>query len=475
VTRYVLCTAATALVLLLSAGSVPQVPAAADEATLEAGFAETDITPKLGAKPVYIAGYGQNRKATGVLDPLKARAFVLRSGGHKVGFVCLDLVGFFLPNVEHVRGKLKGFDYVLVSSTHVHEGPDTLGLWGSGPLVSGIDPDYLAFVENQAARAVRNADEACKPSSARIGTAHAPELLHDGREPYVLHDELVALEFSGPAGGSSAGIVVQWNCHPETVDSKSTQLTSDYVATTVARLRERHHCPVVYLTGTVGGLMTTLHLELKDAAGKVLPQGSVAKMVRYGELLADVAERALKDARPLRLTPFEVRHRPLYIPLDNKLYVLARQVKVLDRPAYVFDDGSTDPRPAKPQDSLKRLWTKSEIAYLRLGDLEVAAIPGEIYPELVLGKVQDPVDPGADFPTAPVEPSIYGQLHGKHRMIIGLANDEVGYIVPKRQWDAAPPFCYGRKKAQYGEENSMGPDTAPLICEAFKALAAGRK
>jgi hypothetical protein len=463
--------------LIVLSASCPVQPsdAAGEQTALEVGFGETDITPKLGGKPVYIAGYGQNRKATGVLDPLKARAFVLRSGGHKVAIVCLDLVGFFHANVEHVRGRLKGFDYVLVSSTHVHEGPDTLGLWGSGPLVSGVDPEYLTYVEGQAAKAILDADAACKPSSARIGTARAPELLHDSREPYVKHDELVALEFRGSADGAPAGIVLQWNCHPETVDSDSTRLTSDYVATTVARLRERHHCPVVYLTGTVGGLMTTLHLEVKDSSGKVLPQGSVAKMVRYGELLAEVAEQALKDARPLRLAPFDLRHRPLYIPLDNKLYVLARQVGVLDRPAFVFAAGSKDPIPAGPEDTGKRLWSRSEIAYLHLGELEVAAIPGEIYPELVLGKVQDPVDPGADFPSAPVEPSIYGQLRGKHRMIIGLANDEVGYIIPKRQWDAKAPFCYGRKKAQYGEENSMGPDTAPVICEAFKALVAGGK
>jgi hypothetical protein len=111
---------------------------------------------------------------------------------------------------------------------------------------------------------------------------------------------------------------------------------------------------------------------------------------------------------------------------------------------------------------------------LKLGDLEIAVIPGEIYPELVLGKVQDPPDPGADFPDAPVEPSIYGQFKGKHRMIIGLGNDELGYIIPKRQWDEKAPFCYGLKKAQYGEENSVGPEAAPVICGQFKELVKGK-
>ena len=42
--------------------------------------------------------------------------------------------------------------------------------------------------------------------------------------------------------------------------------------------------------------------------------------------------------------------------------------------------------------------------------------------------------------------------------------------MPKRQWDEKPPFCYGAKKAPYGESNSLGPDTAPLLCEAFAQM-----
>ncbi len=55
-------------------------------------------------------------------------------------------------------------------------------------------------------------------------------------------------------------------------------------------------------------------------------------------------------------------------------------------------------------------------------------------------------------------------------MLIGLGNDELGYFIPKRQWDEKPPFCYGLKKSQYGEENSVGPEAAPIICGVFKEL-----
>ncbi|HEY7157075.1 MAG TPA: neutral/alkaline non-lysosomal ceramidase N-terminal domain-containing protein [Gemmataceae bacterium] len=441
---------------------------------LQAGFAETDITPDVKDKTVYMAGFGHNRKATGVHDPLKARAVVLQQGADKIALVSVDLVGFFHPQIESVRRRLPGFRYVLVSSTHNHEGPDTLGLWGASAFRSGVDAEYLAHVEKQIVEAVKTADAARKVVTARIGTAQAPELLRDTREPYVKHDELVALEFRDK-DDKPAGLVMQWNCHPETLGSKNTQISADFVGAAVKTLHDKNRCPVVYLTGTVGGLMTSLGVEIKSAAGKTLDEGTFEKTERYGELLAEVAERARKAARPVKLTPLQVRSRSLFLPLDNKLFLLARQLGVLKREAFLWTGDPYKAEQAKEVKADKPLCTRTEIAWLRLGELDIAAIPGEIYPELVLGKVQDPADAAADYPDAPIEPAIYKQLRGPHRMLIGLAGDEIGYIIPKCQWDEKPPFCYGRKKAQYGEVNSLGPNTAPLLCRAFEELVRGGK
>jgi hypothetical protein len=456
--------------------SIPHSSRAAEEEPLQAGFAEEDITPQTGAKekPVYMAGFGQNRKATGVHDPLFARAVVLQHAEHKIALVSIDLVGFFHSSVVRVREKLAGFEYVLVSSTHNHEGPDTLGLWGPNAFKSGVDPEYLKMVEDRIVKAVKGADKAALPVRAVIGAAKDADLLHDGREPYVKHDELVAVRFVDPTTDKSAGLVVQWNCHPETLSDKNTEISADFVGATVKYLKEKHHCPVVYLTGTVGGLMTSLHVEIKDENGKVLEDGTWEKTAEYGRRVGQLADKALKDAKPAKLTPLEVKTREVFLPLDNKLYLLGRQLGVLEREGFVWKGDPYKAEAADSKDFKSALCVRSEVGWLKLGDLEIAAIPGEIYPELILDKVQDPPDPGADFPDAPIEPAIYKQLRGKHHMVIGLANDEIGYIIPKRQWDEKPPYCYGRMKPQYGEINSLGPETAPLICQAFKDLVAGK-
>jgi hypothetical protein len=51
--------------------------------------------------------------------------------------------------------------------------------------------------------------------------------------------------------------------------------------------------------------------------------------------------------------------------------------------------------------------------------------------------------------------------YARQAFTLGLANDEIGYILPKSQWDAEKPYVY--EKDQYGEENSGGPEVGPAI------------
>ena len=63
---------------------------------------------------------------------------------------------------------------------------------------------------------------------------------------------------------------------------------------------------------------------------------------------------------------------------------------------------------------------------------------------------------------------------------IGLANDELGYFIPKGEWDAPsglpwdedgePPYLYGAKQPPYGEINSCGPDAEREVREALLSL-----
>jgi hypothetical protein len=96
-------------------------------------------------------------------------------------------------------------------------------------------------------------------------------------------------------------------------------------------------------------------------------------------------------------------------------------------------------------------------------------VPGELYPELSVGGIER--YKGADFPDAALEPATKStMMRATHRMLLGLANDEIGYIIPKAEWDDTAPWLNGAKKRWYGEVNSIGPEAAPAIAKALAEL-----
>lgn len=64
-------------------------------------------------------------------------------------------------------------------------------------------------------------------------------------------------------------------------------------------------------------------------------------------------------------------------------------------------------------------------------------VTSEIYPEIVNGGIERA--PSGDFPVEPVEvPPLRELMPGRIKFIFGLANDEIGYLIPKSEWD---PSC----------------------------------
>jgi hypothetical protein len=358
----------------------------------------------------------------------------------------------------------------MVSASHNHEGPDTVGIWGPGITKSGVDPQYMEMLRENTIAAIQQADATAQPVKALYGTAEDPALLRDSREPYIFDPVLRALLFEREKDGQLVGLVVQWNCHPETMGGDNKSITADFIGVTVDALKKKYKCPVTYFTGPVGGLMAPPRDQMRDEAGELLREGDFAFCRRYGEEVAMLAAKAVDSAEPINLSGITVSAKPISIPMENPLYRAAGMLGVLKRTGRVwtgnFDEVGEVVTARNSRD--KDYAVETEVAYLKLGDLHVGCIPGEIYPENVYGKVQNPVDPGADFQDALPEPSIIETLPGEKILIVGLANDEIGYIVPKRQWDKVKPFAYGREKDQYGEENSLGSEAAPIVYEALQ-------
>ena len=202
---------------------------------VEVGFGEQDISPDYKQRAVWIAGYGNNRRATDLHDPIMARAIVLKDGSEKIALASVDLVGLQYTETKKIRAALAGYRYVLVASTHNHEGPDVIGLWGPSEWISGVDPQYLDQVVARTVKAIEQAEKNLSPAIAVYGTAEDQAgLLRDSRLPQVVDPVMRVLKFVRVGSNETLGLLVNWNCHPEAVGSKNQALTADFPATTVA-------------------------------------------------------------------------------------------------------------------------------------------------------------------------------------------------------------------------------------------------
>src|SRR5437588_8899865 len=90
------------LALVIIALSLQLAASASSTNPLKIGAAEIDVTPPVGHR---MAGYFDERLATGVHDPLKAKAIVMKQGDEQVALVFCDLVGVSLNVTTNARSQ----------------------------------------------------------------------------------------------------------------------------------------------------------------------------------------------------------------------------------------------------------------------------------------------------------------------------------------------------------------------------------
>jgi len=404
-----------------------------------------------------MAGFGNNRRATAIHDDLYARCLAVQPAKKPLIICGVDSIGLFFDDVARIR---KAVDTrlghpadVIVAALHDHQAPDTMGLWGPKPGISGLNEDYNSFVIDRTAEAAVAAISALRPAKISLAQTHPPELdtfIHDNRPPEVHDAGLILLAVDG-TDGKPIATLINWANHPETLGSRNTKITADYSAAIYKELEQRRGGVAVFINGAVGGMQSPLGAKIGD-----LPNNSFEKAERIGLRVAEIASQALEHAQPVKISSFEFREKMIHIPIANKGFEQAAAANIYHGRKPAVDGDTVVPVGlVRLLDGRKRL-------------LEIALVPGELYPELSVGGIQK--YEGADFLDAPAEPAIKSLMKAPYRMLFGLADDEIGYIIPKSEWDDTAPWLQKAPKRWYGEENSVGPEAAPRIVAALQEL-----
>lgn len=448
-------------------------PASGQTQSLRVGFAKARINPDLTdpSRPVWLAGFGQNRAATALHDDLWAVACVVDDGQSRLGLVALDAIGLFHDDVLAVRRRLSPelkLAYTIVCTTHNHSTPDLLGLWGPHPLRTGVDRRYREQVIATTAKVLSEAVTALQPALVAFHEIPMPTagLVADTRKPEVFDPEIRLMHFVEPTTRRTLGTVINWANHPETVWARNTEITADFCGYLRQALEQGFRADGRDLLFGAGGT----HLFVNGALGGLLttsPSVTVQDPLLNQDFKAPTHEkaRAVGHQLAVRILPvltnsgtaftnavsIGIHARTIEIPLQNLAFWMAPVLGVIDR------------------GFVRWKTLRTEVALVTLGEASLACIPGEIYPEIVNGGVERA--PGGDFAVDPVEvPPLRQMMPGRVKFVLGLANDEIGYIIPKSQWDRKPPYLYGAPRPVYGEINSVGPEAAGRIHAAFKLL-----
>lgn len=431
------------------------------------GFAKEVLTPDdVTEGTYYIAGYNTNNPAKSVLDDMYAKAVYLDDNSGRGGVVvcAIDCVGISRKDINDIRkiviesGKIPDLKSINICATHTHSAIDTQGLWGKNFLSDGKNEEFMNSLKELTAKAIIDAYNARKDGSLYFGTAESEGLLTDTRTPIDYDATITRVRFE-PSDGSDDTYIVNFACHAECLGARTTVVSADFPAYMEKEMVEQTGgANVVFINGAIGGLISC---EKLDDVLRNFELG-LEYVKEFGK---DVGEAVMSINNEIVLEPaINVKTEAIEIKCDNTALLLVRFLGVLNNDVSKDED--------------RNISIISEVSYMELGNKQIGVymIPGELSPELESGNFFS-AEESANGTEVDYK-SLSEMARCEHNFVLGLCNDELGYIIPENDFFLHEWLPYfnnavdesGRK--HYEETNSLGPKAAGAILDAMDELIA---
>lgn len=440
---------------------------------------------------IYLAGFGNNRPATGKHDDLWARAVVLEYGDTRIAIVAIDLIGYYSNANYYGIGEIKklvdpklGVSEILIASTHNHEAPDTIGAWGPNPFSDGKYPRYLRFVDHQIAKAINKAasstvrtvmklartDPQTSPSIAGMQTRT------HGRPPDFFDEELRVMQFFDGSGSTLDRViatVINWNTHPESMESGNTVITSDFPNAVREAVEKKYGGTAIYISGDIGAVEIIGDSNIKSTdrvrfdgkdypmkPGNKRPDYTFERTEAIGRDVAKAVFDALGRSEWSGSPAIDIKKATLRAPMDNVGYAFLASKGVLDTMRL--------PREGE------QLELETTVYALTIGDAQIITSPGELFPEVFYGVEKNRRRDCSEADTKrPAEPAVRDRMTKKYKFVFGLCPDEFGYIVPGYDFQApSPDPARGLRQAKDPCKTAGVPDHYHETNSASSQLAA---
>jgi neutral ceramidase len=383
-------------------------PVAATE--LKAGVARVDMTPTLDLKAP-LGGYGErmNRPAEGVHDRIFAKALVLSDGKQKFVVVAVDIVGFPPPVKPALAGRLadQGWtsEQILLLASHSHTSIEMNAINPANnfdvPQLGIYNPRVFDFVMDRLVQVVRDAERQLVPVSVGTSSLSLEGWNRNRRNGPVIDKELTVTRIDTTAGKPLAALV-NFTAHPTFMNEHDMLFSGDWPG----HLQRT-------LESLIGDGVTALYYN--GAEGDQAPVGRPdagesrwERAERYGRDLGIVAWKQWQQTPTKADVPFAFHTET--IPLPERTW----------HPDFMKTGGAEYGLTEKLlKEMLPRLFpSRTESVSLRLGDLLIVGIPGEMAASLGL-KIKSEAK------------RITGAMHP---VIGGLADVWISYMLPTEEY-----------------------------------------
>lgn len=438
-----------------------------DSESFTVGFHKKAVLPDdIDTKKYYIAGYGENNPARGVIDPQYAHALWVddNSGRGGVLLISLDVVGLLNRDVQKIRAMLKEFSeetncrYIGVMSTHNHAGIDTMGIWGRLPFKSGKDEKFMSLLFGAVKECAFEAYKSRRDGDLYLGEIEVPDMQEDIRTPEVYSKTLTRFRFV-PRDNSNETWLLNFASHSESLQGCNHLVSADFPCYLRERIKQQTNADTFYTVGAIGG-MISMNIDNEDILKK---EHRLLESTRnIGYKLADYAMAINNDRKLQPLVNFA--RKEFYVDVENPVLTVAGYIGLLDADKFT------------PKDTSAYWCLKSEITYFEIGDKKLLLLPGELFPELVFGGALDAENSGTGRGKE-VNPKLICDITGDENILVfGLANDELGYILPPNDFvlNKKSPYIEkavdGHNRRHYEETNSAGPETAQTVADVTEEI-----
>lgn len=431
------------------------------------GFGKSILTPDdVGKTKYFIAGYDSNNPAESVLDDMFARAVYLDDNTGRGGIVLcsVDAVGISRKDINDIRklviesGRIPSLKSINISATHSHSAIDTQGLWGEKIYKSGRNEAFMDKLKTKTAEAIISAYENRKNGKLFYSKTETEDMQFDCRTPDTYDRNLTRIRFA--AEDESEIYIVNFASHAELMGSKTKKVSADFPAYMIKEIEAgKPNSDALYLNGAIGGMISAK--EIKKVYRNEIDCEEYTK--EFGKELGKLVN-SLNDETELEPI-INIKSTPVEIVAENFVLIIARLLKVLNN-----DIARNKKR--------NKATIYSEVGYLELGkgQIGIFLIPGELFPELWNGEFLTDKD-SANAVNA--EYKVLSQMTDcEHQFVIGLCNDELGYIIPENDFilNERMPYINSAKdrfdRNHYEETNSTGPKTAyTLLNETDKLIS----